>query len=91
MEIVNNLTDSRFETIVEGLLCVADYRREGTRLVMPHTHVPTVLRGRGIAAALVQTALDWARAEGLQVVPQCAYVATYMRRHPPTHALSADD
>lgn len=91
MHIVNNRAASRFETTVDGLLCVADYRRDGDRLVLPHTLVPAALRGRGVAAALVQTALDWARAEGLKVVPVCSYVASYMRRHPQTQSLLADD
>jgi D-alanyl-D-alanine dipeptidase len=42
------------------------------------------LQGQGIAAVLVQAALDWARAERLQVRPVCSYVAAYMRRHPDT-------
>jgi predicted GNAT family acetyltransferase len=89
-EIVNNRAASRFETTVDGLLCVADYRRHGGVLVMPHTLVPGALRSHGIAALLVQAALDWARAEGLKVEPVCSYVAAYMRRHPDTHALLAD-
>lgn len=88
-EIVNNRAASRFETTVDGLLCIADYQRRGDVLVMPHTVVPAALRGHGIAAALVQAALDWARAEGLKVEPVCSYVAAYMRRHPDTHALLA--
>lgn len=89
-EIVHNRAASRFETTVDGLLCVADYRRRGDVLVLPHTLVPAALRGHGIAAALVGAALDWARAEGLKVDPVCAYVAAYMRRHPETQALRAD-
>jgi predicted GNAT family acetyltransferase len=88
-EIVNNRAASRFETTVDGLLCIADYRRQGDVLVLPHTLVPAALRGHGIAAALVQAALDWARAEGLKVEPVCSYVAAYMRRHPESHTLLA--
>jgi uncharacterized protein len=39
------------------------------------------LEGRGIAAQLVQAALQWARSEGLKVDPVCSYVDVYMRRH----------
>jgi predicted GNAT family acetyltransferase len=44
--------------------------------------VPRALRGRGIAAQLVQAALDHARAHGLKVRPDCSYAETYIERHP---------
>lgn len=79
----------RFRTVVDGLSCVADYQLDAAqrRVVFSHTSVPEALQGRGIAAVLVQAALDWAAAEQLQVVPACSYVAVYMRRHPATLAL----
>lgn len=63
---------------------VCAYRRQGDTLVLHHTEVPPALQGQGLAAVLVQAALDWARAERLQVRPVCSYVAAYMRRHPET-------
>lgn len=80
---------ARFETEVEGRLCVCDYRRDGDVVALTHTLVPPALEGRGIAAALVAAALAWARREGLKVRPLCSYVAVYMRRHPDTRDLLA--
>ncbi|MEX8504953.1 GNAT family N-acetyltransferase [Leptothrix ochracea] len=77
----------RFTAEVAGLTCIATYQRRGHHIVMDHTGVPAELQGQGLAALLVQAALDWARQEGLKVVPQCSYVAVYMRRHPATHDL----
>ena len=88
-EIVHNASASRFETRVDGLLCVADYRLRGDTMIMPHTEVPPALRGHGIAASLVAAALAWAREQGLKVDPRCSYVAAYMRRHPDTQDLLA--
>jgi uncharacterized protein len=68
-------------------LALCAYRQHGQVLVLHHTEVPRALEGQGIAAALVQTALAWARSQGLQVRPTCSYVAAYMRRHPETHDL----
>jgi uncharacterized protein len=79
----------RFQARVDGHLCVADYRLDGDRMEMLHTEVHPALGGRGIAARLVQAALDHARANGLKVVPLCSYVRTYMRRHPETQDLLA--
>lgn len=80
---------SRFETAIDGRLAVCAYARHGDVLALTHTEVPHAAQGRGIAAALVQATLDWARAEGLRVRPLCSYVAAYMRRHPETQDLLA--
>ena len=64
----------------ERAMCV--YRREGDRVLFTHTEVPPRFEGQGIAAQLVAAALDWVRREGLQAVPLCSYVASYLRRHP---------
>ena len=73
----------------EVVASAADLSEPGAarRVVFDHTLVPPQLQGRGIAAALISTALDWAADEGLQVVPACSYVAIYMRRHPETQLL----
>ncbi len=82
--IINNRVASRFECTVEGHRCVADYElRPQERVIrMTHTGVHPSLRGRGIAAALVDAALAYARSEGLRVDPVCSYVQDYLQRHP---------
>lgn len=87
LTIVHNPAASRFEAVVDGLSCVAAYHRSGDLIDMHHTGVPRALEGRGIAAALVRAALDWAAAEGLKVRPSCSYVRVYMQRHPQTQTL----
>jgi hypothetical protein len=88
-QVTHNAARSRFETTVDGLLCVADYRQQGQVLQMTHTEVPSALEGRGIAAALVRAAIEHARAHGLKIAPLCSYVAVYMRRHPETQDVLA--
>ena len=89
VRITHNPAASRFETTVDGHLCVADYRLAGSVMAMTHTLVPQALEGRGIAAALVAQALAHARSEGWRVRPVCSYVESYMRRHPETLDLLA--
>ena len=72
----------RFELEVDGHLCVCEYRLRGSEVWFTHTEVPGALAGRGIASALVETGLDWARAEGLKIRPVCSYVSSWVRRHP---------
>ena len=79
--IVHNPSASRFETTVDGHLSVAEYERDGPRIVFMHTLVPPELRGRGIAEKLVRAALAYARTQGLKVVPACSYVAKFIERH----------
>lgn len=89
-QITHNPAQQRFEarlsaqTGLSAHLAVCEYRLRGQLLVLHHTEVPAELQGQGLAADLVAAALDWARAQGLQVRPSCSYVALYMRRHPAT-------
>jgi predicted GNAT family acetyltransferase len=72
----------RFTARIDGSEGVLDYVRRPGVITLTHTEVPPAIGGRGVAAALVASALAFARAEGLKVVPACSYVATYFRRHP---------
>ena len=58
-----------------------EYEREGGALAINHTEVPPEMGGRGIAGKLVEAALQYARDEGLKVLPRCSYADAYMRRH----------
>jgi predicted GNAT family acetyltransferase len=84
IEVVHNAAATRFEATIDGLLCRADYHLAGNVMRMHHTEVPASLEGRGIAGALVRAAFAHADARGLRIEPRCAYVQTYMRRHPET-------
>lgn len=72
----------RFQTVVDGEACVLDYIESGEVMTITHTGVPGRVGGRGIAAALVQSALDAARERGWKVRPACSYAAVWMQRHP---------
>lgn len=87
LDIQHHPDQGRFEATVEGLRCELDYRLSPGRMHITHTGVPRPLEGRGIAAALVQHALTWARQQQLKVDPVCSYVAVYLRRHPEWHDL----
>lgn len=61
----------------------------GNVMAIHHTEVPRALEGRGIAALLVRTAVEYARSHGMRVAPHCSYVRTYLRRHPEMHDVLA--
>jgi len=89
VQVLHDPAKQRFEATVDGHLCVADYRLRDGVMWMTHTEVPRAVEGRGIAAEIVRAALAWAEAQGHPVRPACAYVASYMRRHPETAKLLA--
>ncbi len=81
-DIRNNEEESQFETTIDGHLAVAAYDlEEPNRIVFTHTDVPEALAGRGVASAIVKFGLDHARDKNLTVVPQCSYVAAFVKRH----------
>jgi len=79
--VVDNPAAGRFELNIDGHLAELVYRRNGNRLVLIHTGVPTELEGRGVGGELVQAALDVARAENLVVVPMCPFATKWLHRH----------
>lgn len=73
----------RYEAVVgQDVLGVAEYEQHGEAVVLTHTVVEPAAEGKGVGSALARTALDAARADGLQVVPQCHFMATWIDRHP---------
>ncbi len=77
----NNEQESRFEYEIDGSVAVAEYHRDGSRITFTHTEVPEALSGRGIGNTLVRGALDYARREKLRVIPQCAFVAAFIKKN----------
>lgn len=78
----DNRAEQEFELEVNGHRAIAAYQREGERIVFTHTVVPREIEGRGVGSKLIRAALDSARDQGLKVVPQCQFVAAFIRKHP---------
>ena len=80
-EIRHDRDSGRFVVREGGHEGFVEYEREGDVLAINHTEVPPEMGGRGIAGKLVEAALQYARDEGLKVLPRCSYADAYMRRH----------
>ena len=72
----------RFTVVEEGLTAELNYRMAGREMVITHVGVPRPLEGRGIGSALARAGLDYARAEGLEVIPLCSFARRYIERTP---------
>jgi predicted GNAT family acetyltransferase len=79
--IVHNSQERRFETTIDGELAEASYILEGDTIKFTHTQVPVSSRNQGVGANLAKTALDYARNNGLTVVPICSFIQTYLKQH----------
>ena len=83
VDVRDNPDRSRYEIFVdEAMVGIADYVVRSDSIVFPHTVIDPAMRGQGLAAQLVQVALDDARRAGRTVVPQCWYVAQFIDEHP---------
>jgi uncharacterized protein len=82
--VVDNESKHRFEARtpdgeVAGFL---SYLPRPDHLVLVHTEVRQEYDGQGVGGSLVRQVLDEIRARGVTMVPQCPFVASYLRRHP---------
>jgi uncharacterized protein len=57
------------------------YRLKGdTTMFVEFVEVDPALRGQGMGERLVAAAVEWARANGRQIVPHCAYARVVLTR-----------
>ncbi len=80
--VLRNDERQRFEATVNGELAgYSDYTRAEGRIEFTHTEVDDAFEGQGVGSTLVSEALDQVRAEGLDVIATCEFVASYIKRH----------
>jgi hypothetical protein len=89
-EVRDNPDMKRYELVVgERLIGIADYRRHGDVMTLPHTVIEPSERGRGWGEVLVRGALDDISRQGLRIDPQCWFVAEFVEQNPRYDALVA--
>src|SRR5687767_40679 len=72
----------RYEILVDGKRAgLTEYRDRDEQRVFFHTEVDDAFAGQGLAARLVQAALEDVRESGKRIVPVCPYVAKFLTRH----------
>ncbi len=83
IDVTDHPARSRYEARLDGeLVGHADYRIDGGRVTITHTEVDPAQGGRGIGSELVRRVLLDVASRELELVPQCPFVADYLRRHP---------
>lgn len=90
--VTDNTTQHRFEIHKDGQLAgFAEYNTLSDALLFTHTEVLPAFEGQGIGSQLAEGALDAVRERGLHAIPQCPFIAGYIRKHPEYLALVKDE
>lgn len=76
------VTAGRFEIERNGQIAYLEYTLSGNILVLSHTEIPEKLRHQGLASALAETGLRYAREHNLQVDVVCPSAQQYVAKHP---------
>lgn len=81
LPVVHDKPGLQFEVVLDGHRAYLAYMDLGKHtLDFYRTFVPAGLRGKGVAAALTQTALDYAYGQGYSVIASCSYVERFIER-----------
>jgi len=76
------VTSGRFEIEQDGAVAYLEYSQSSGVLELIHTEVPKQLRHQGLASALAEMALQYAREHNLKVDVICPTVREYIGKHP---------
>jgi uncharacterized protein len=82
-ELIDNPQASRYELLVDGTLAgVIEYQIHNGRISLVHTEIRDEYEGHGLGGQLAKAALNDVRERGLELVPLCPFIASYIRKHP---------
>ncbi|WP_026905901.1 GNAT family N-acetyltransferase [Paucisalibacillus globulus] len=58
------------------------YQKDSSgNLIIDHTFVSDEFRGQGTASQLVNMVVDYARQEGVKIIPECSYAQKYIEKN----------
>jgi predicted GNAT family acetyltransferase len=89
----DNRVESRYEArLGDRLVGIAEYEHpdETGPITFTHTEVLPGAEGMGVGRFLAREALDDVRARGLKLIPECEFIAGFLKRHPEDRDLIAD-
>jgi predicted GNAT family acetyltransferase len=83
-ELTHETDAQRYVLRIDGqIAAVADYRVNGSAISFNHTYTAPNLRGNGLAAEVVEFAVDDVEATSdRRIVPMCWYVGEWFDKHP---------
>ncbi|MDD7973213.1 DUF5996 family protein [Roseinatronobacter alkalisoli] len=73
----------RYRLVVDGVEAEMTYSRVGeSQIIIDHTDVPDVLRGRKVGERLVRQAIEDARRDNVVIIPLCPFAKAMIGRRP---------
>jgi uncharacterized protein len=85
--VTDNTENQRFEIKLGDEVAYLEYRWYKKDLALMHTLVPEAHEGKGVAAALANYAMEYARTKKVLIMVYCPYVGIYLKRHPEYQSL----
>lgn len=89
-KVIHDKDKSQFIITIDNKEAYVDYNIEQNKMNLYHTYTDPALRGKGLAAKVVITALEYAKKNNLKVEPGCTYVQHFISRHKEYEELVAD-
>jgi len=80
--VVNNEQEQQLQIHLDGQTALLEYRFYKGAIALMHTEVPDILEGKGMASSLATAAFDYAREQNKKVRVYCAFVRTFLEKHP---------
>jgi predicted GNAT family acetyltransferase len=78
----DNPDQQRYEAAVDGDLAgFTTYRIQPGLIAFLHTEVEDAFEGHGVGSTLIREALEDARRRGLEVLPFCPFVNSFISEH----------
>jgi uncharacterized protein len=82
LNIKHDTKNHKFITVVDNHECYLNYNLSEKNVIdFYFTYVPGELRGKGIAAVLVEEGLKYAEKNKCKVIPSCSYVNIFIHRN----------
>ena len=88
----DNADESRYEAwLGDRMVGIAEYELpdEAGPITFVHTEVMAGAEGMGVGRGLARGALDDVRRRGLKLIPECEFIAGFLKRHPEDRDLLA--
>jgi predicted GNAT family acetyltransferase len=82
VQVHDNPDEQRYEAVVDGEVAgFTAYRAQPGLIAFVHTEVEDAFAGHGVGSILIREALDDARRRGVEVLPFCPFVNSFIAEH----------
>jgi len=89
-EVIHDIERNQFYLEFEGKRAFLDYKEIDNKLLEYYqTFVPRALRKQGLASLVVYAALEYAKNNGIKIIPVCSFVKHFIETHKVYHDLVA--